>query len=418
MGIVLNAETELAWVAQMCRRTLEFWARYGPAPAHQGYLVGLRGDGAPYDAHTQNLVASARFVVNFAAGAVRFEDAVLRDHAAHALDFLCDGHVDRAHGGYVWTLKDGQPSDARKVLYGHAFVLLAAASARRAGLSRADALLEDITEVLDRHFSGPSALAEPNYAARDWTHASETRGQNPNMHLCEAFIATYEATGDLAHLERANAIAAAITEELARETPGHAVWESFDRNWHKVAWPGTGIEDSTAMDSTFNVIPGHQAEWAKLLGLLHRHRPEPWLIERARELYDLAWRVGWDQAAGGFYRALDDELQVPPDLSALAEVPAAKGSSKCYWSPPEAIGAAAVLESLTGEARYARDRLRVWQYCREQMIDEARGGWFKAPTAGPKSDDLPKGGIFDPDYHALGAGFETLRSLSPSDGTS
>jgi hypothetical protein len=45
------------------------------------------------------------------------------------------------------------------------------------------------------------------------------------------------------------------------------------------------------------------------------------------------------------------------------------------------------------------------------MIDEDRGGWFKTPAVGPKPDHAAKGDMFDPDYHALGGCFETLRSL-------
>jgi mannose/cellobiose epimerase-like protein (N-acyl-D-glucosamine 2-epimerase family) len=119
---------------------------------------------------------------------------------------------------------------------------------------------------------------------------------------------------------------------------------------------------------------------------------------------------GWDRTNQGFYVALGDDQQ--PLSSDTADAPRqAFGALKSYWSPPEAIGAAAVLESLTGEPRYAADRQLLWQYCRTHMIDEDRGGWFKVPATGRKADDAPKGDMYDPDYHALGGCFETLRSL-------
>ena len=96
----------------------------------------------------------------------------------------------------------------------------------------------------------------------------------------------------------------------------------------------------------------------------------------------------------------------------LSQIRSRFGGMKSYWSPPEAIGAAAVLESLTGDPSFQVDRRRLWTYCREQMIDEERGGWHKIPAAHRRDNTDPKGDLFDPDYHALGACFETLQSLA------
>jgi len=400
---------ELAWVSTICRQTLEFWARSAPRGPGRGYLVRLSADGAPYDT-TQHLVASSRFVVNFATGAEVFQSDSLRAHAQAALEFLRAAHRDPDYGGYYWSVGDDGRADDRKVLYGHAFVLLAAANAVRAGLNGGEELLSDIAATLGQRFSPDGALAAPGYMSRDWNSPSALRVQNPNMHLCEALIATFEATGDQAQLHRAVEIATLLTRDLARVTPHGVVWENFDQDWRPIPAPGTEQPDRSAMESRFNVIPGHQAEWAKLLGILFRHTGQAWLIGRARELYDVAWEYGWDRANQGFYVALEDDLRLP-EGDARASAGEAFGALKSSWSPPEAIGAAAVLESLTGEARYAADRQVLWEYCRTHMIDEDRGGWFKTPAVGPKPDHAAKGDMFDPDYHALGGCFETLRSL-------
>jgi mannose/cellobiose epimerase-like protein (N-acyl-D-glucosamine 2-epimerase family) len=404
---------ELQWVKDICRQTLDFWATYASTEPGKGYFACLRGDGQPYDLNNQHLVASARFVINFAMGAELFNSDYFRGHAIAALDFLRSAHRDRKYGGYHWIMHDDKTPDSRKVLYGHAFVLLAAAHAVEAGLPDSEQFLADIVEALRVHFSGDDVLAEPNYWSSDWQVASETRGQNPNMHLCEAYIAAYEATEDASFLGRALDIATTLTRDLALETPHHVVWENFDGSWGLLHWPGSGFEDNSTIESKFNVFPGHQSEWAKLLGILYRHTGRAWLLERSLELYDVAWSHGWDHHDDqGFYMVLDDELRVPTEKDAIEEINANWLSLKSYWSPPEAIGAAAVLQSLTGDSKFARDRELLWDYCRRQMIDEALGGWYKIPTSLPKRSDALKGDLFDPDYHALGACFETLRSLS------
>ena len=92
---------ELAWVSGICRQTLGFWARSAPQGPGRGYLARLSGNGAPYDT-TQHLVASSRFIVNFATGAEVFQSDSLRGHALAALEFLRSAHRDPDYGGYYW----------------------------------------------------------------------------------------------------------------------------------------------------------------------------------------------------------------------------------------------------------------------------------------------------------------------------
>lgn len=48
-------------------------------------------------------------------------------------------------------------------------------------------------------------------------------GQNPNVYACEAFLATYEATGEATYLDRATTIARRPTVDLADS--GGRIWE-------------------------------------------------------------------------------------------------------------------------------------------------------------------------------------------------
>ena len=68
----------------------------------------------------------------------------------HGLAALWDLHRDVVHRGYRWQAGTG--GDTSKQAYGHAFVLLAAASAKMAGFAEADRILQDVTEVLETRF--------------------------------------------------------------------------------------------------------------------------------------------------------------------------------------------------------------------------------------------------------------------------
>ena len=104
----------------------------------------------------------------------------------HGMDFLWNGHRDRQNGGYFWAMGDDGPIDDSKQAYGHAFVLLAAASAKAAGHPDADRLLADVTAVINERFWEEQYGAVAEEFTRDWQPKSTYRGQNANMHLTEA----------------------------------------------------------------------------------------------------------------------------------------------------------------------------------------------------------------------------------------
>ena len=110
--------------------------------------------------------------------------------------FLWERLRDGEHGGYFWGVDDEKPTDPTKQAYGHAFVLLAASSAMCVGHPDARRLLEDVTQVIEERFWDKAAGASTEEYNPDWSPMGTYRGQNSNMHLTEALMAAFEATGD------------------------------------------------------------------------------------------------------------------------------------------------------------------------------------------------------------------------------
>ena len=154
-------------------------------------------------------------------GAERFID--------HGMEFLWNGHRDPVHGGYVWSVGKHGPGDSRKQAYGHAFVLLAASSAKVAGHPDADRLLADVSEVLLARFWEPAAGAAAEEFEREWSPIGRYRGQHSNMHLTEACMAAFEVTGDKSWLDKAESIATLIIGRHAAVLGGR-VPEHFTEN--------------------------------------------------------------------------------------------------------------------------------------------------------------------------------------------
>src|SRR6202023_1283222 len=123
-----------------------------------------------------------------------------------------------------------------------------------------------------------------------------------NMHGCEALIAAFEATEDHRYLERALVIARNITIRQA-QLAGGLVWEHYHSDW-SVDWE-YNKGDKTNIFRPWGFQPGHQAEWAKLLLILDRHRGQAWHVARARELFDRALELSWDHEHGGMVYGFD-----------------------------------------------------------------------------------------------------------------
>jgi len=315
----------------------------------------------------------------------------------HGMDYLWNKHRDGKHGGYLWSLDDDGQGDDNKQAYGHAFVLLAGSSAKLAGHPLADQVIADATEVIEKRFWDDKQGAVREEFGRDWSQISTYRGQNSNMHLTEALMAAYEATGDLAYLRKAERIAQRIIRDNAVPL-GHRVAEHFDENWVV----DKNYRHENEMFRPSGTTPGHWLEWSRLLYQLWvlSNKQYSWMPEAARNLFRSSIDLGWDKAHGGFFYTLDWD-----DKPAIRE--------KLWWPVAEAIGAAAFISAHDNDAYFQAWYRKLWDYAENHVIDHARGGWLSEL----KEDLTPASNLFvgKPDiYHALQA---CLIPLYPATGS-
>jgi sulfoquinovose isomerase len=386
------------WLLDQASDLIEFFQRHSFNPA--GGFFTLDEAGLPYAAERGSGVVrqihdTTRAVHCFAIahllglpGADRMID--------HGMAFLWDRHRDASNGGYFWGVDDVTATDSSKQAYGHAFVLLAASSAKIVGHPDADRLLADVTEILRTRFWDAAAGATTEEYAADWAPLGSYRGQNSNMHLTEAVMAAYEATGDRTYLGMGESIAALIIGRHAREQ-GWRVAEHFSSDWR--------VDRDYEGDPTFRpagTTPGHALEWSRLLVQLWElgGRSHDWMIDAARNLFLKTVAIGWAPDTGGFYYTLDWQ-----DRPARAD--------RFWWPCAEGIGAAAVLAAVDPDPRFEAWYRRIWDFTANHLIDREHGGWFPELDSALK----PVSRVFrgKPDlYHALQA---CLIPLLPPDGS-
>ncbi|WP_296085655.1 AGE family epimerase/isomerase [uncultured Agrobacterium sp.] len=384
------------WLVKQAEGLFDFFQYRAVNP--KGGFFDLDRKGAPLstDNPVRGIHASARMVHCFSIGHLLGRPGC-GDIVDHGMTYLWDSHRDQEHGGYFWQVDDNGPADATKQGYGHAFVLLAASSAKVVGHPLADAMLADITEVLETRFWEEKHGAINEEFHRDWSPIENYRGQNSNMHLTEALMAAFEATGDKSYLTKAERIADLIIRRAAGALD-FRVPEHFDENW-VLDKNYRGNEMFRPSGST----PGHWLEWSRLLLQLWvlGNRKHEWMPTAAKSLFVQSMALGWDREKGGFFYTLD-----------WNNTPAK--TEKLWWPMCEAAGAAHFLnEHLPADEFYEDSYRRIWSTIANNFLDHQFGGWHEELTEElvPANTLFPgKGDI----YHALQA---CLIPLFPADGS-
>ena len=363
-----------------------------------GFFQNFKDDGSVFNPGERHLVSSCRMVVNYCRAYELFGDEAFRELAQHGLDFIRDCHWNETRGGFNGTLRDRSvPVDQTNHCYGLAFVMLSAAAAYKIGLAGTKDDLSRVWDIMDFRLWDSAIGLYADEASPDWSEVGPYRGQNANMHSCEALIEAYEATGDERFIDRACHLAKLITVDLAAKSDG-LVWEHFTPDL-EIDWE-YNKDDPQNLYRPWGFQPGHQTEWSKLLLTLYGLRPETWMVTRAAELFDRALEVAWDADHGGI-------------LYGFAPDQAICDSDKYFWVQAESFAASYRLLQVTGDQGYADSYEKIWQYAWDHMIDHEYGAWYRVLKADNRKygdEKSTAGGKCD--YHTIGACWDVLRSGS------
>jgi mannose/cellobiose epimerase-like protein (N-acyl-D-glucosamine 2-epimerase family) len=359
--------------------------------ADGGFHQCFMDDGTVYDPHMRHLVSSTRFVFNYATAFRAHGASHHRQWASEGFDYLRTHHR-QAQGHYAWVIENGTVTDGRAMAYGHAFVLLAAASCVQAGIDQAAPVIDELWDFMEQYFWQAESAAYADERDSTLQKLDPYRGQNANMHSCEALLAAYQATGQARYLDRAATLARRFAVELAAINDG-LIWEHYDTRWN--CDMQYNIDKPDDLFKPWGFQPGHQLEWCKLLLALNQEQADPLWVQRATELYTAAMQKGWDEQYGGLVYGF------APDGSF-------SDAHKYFWVHAEAFAAAWRLYRQTGEQRYLDDYNRLWRYSWRYLIDHEHGAWFRIRNRDGSEFDKLKSPPGKTDYHTMGACWDVL----------
>lgn len=231
---------------------LPFWAETGFDRTFGGFHERTDLAGRPVLDAPRRTMVQARQIYVFAHAALlgwRPEGAETALHAAERL-LARNWRADGADGFVFSTDATGRVIDGRRDAYAHAFVAFGLAYAWRLAPEPAFRKAADaIFALFDRALQAETWGGHLGEAPR----SDPLRRQNPHMHLFEACLAWYEATGEARHLARAGEIFGLFTTRFMDGDAG-VLLECFDDAWR----PAPGADGR-------RWEPGHHFEWIWLL---------------------------------------------------------------------------------------------------------------------------------------------------------
>lgn len=352
---------------------LPFWTSHGVDRRRGGFFEALDDAGRPAETFRRTRVAARQVYVFAHAALLGFSDG--RAIAEQGFeDLIAQAWLGPERGWARRLDVDGGVIDPTPDLYDMAFVLNAAGWLHRLNGDRS--ILDRAHETLDFIEARLRPPTGPGFHAA-WPPTGP-RLQNPHMHLLEAALAVFEASGDARFGALADSLAALFAEHLFDPATG-TLAEHFAEDWTRI--PGAPLE------------PGHHLEWAWLLAQHHRLRGRD-LSAPALALHAFGERHGVDPVTGAV-------------MNAVTETGAPLDPTSRTWPNTERLKAAVAVWTIAGRDPRADLHQSGRVLFDRFLAREPRGTWWDTldPQGAPMGGLIPASTL----YHLFLGFTEVLR---------
>lgn len=363
---------------------IERWLKVLPT-ANGFFNTAVTRDWQVIDPQPGDIVSHTRAIYLMAVGYELTSKPAYLEQVRLGSDFLLRHFRDQQFGGWYEAVSpDGRMKNGNKRLYGQAFAIFALAHAYRTTQDKRylEAALLTWKEI--RLYFADAHGGFRAGTSRDFSQTMLGNSQNPVMHLFEALLALYQASGDRVALEGADNIARFVTRRLLEGLPdGSArIAEVYDDHWQPLPGERGGRIDI-----------GHQFEWAFLLSAASEAGMNPIYAGVAGRLLDYALKAGSDKEDAGVITSISPE----------GEIDRHRG----WWQQAEALRALMHHAATRGRSDLWGRVTQLTEYIRSDFLDPENGGWRER-----RASDCLKDRCQDqqPDgYHMVAMHAEALR---------
>jgi cellobiose epimerase len=399
----------------LVKELTQHWYPHAVDRQRGGFHQNLARDWSSKPDDSVFLVYQSRMTWTAAAFA-RYSQPHRAEFAQYALDgvaFLDRVLRDREKGGFHWELgASGELNPGKgdeKHLYGTAFVIYAASTARRVtGDERALAVARDAFDWLEQHahdskYGGyHEAFRRDGTPVTAWDQAAPIakrldrlgvyygfKSMNAHIHLLEALTELSKVDSRPIVIERLREVFQIVLNRIAVEPGALNLYLTPD-------WRAIPAHDSFGHDVETAYL---LVEAAHTLGI--PEDPQTW--RTARSLVDHALEWGWDDVNGGFYDKGESFGGPAFDLK------------KVWWTQAEGLNALLLMHRQFGATtdRYWKAFLKQWDFIEKHLLDPVYGGWYSETTReGRLIGDGAKANPWKANYHTSRALMNVAEMLS------
>lgn len=260
------------WLSQSA---MPLWLANGIDWEQGGFFETLSAQGKAVDSPKRAMV-QARQIYSFRMADLLgcVDQSAAQKAISHGLRFMLEFHSLPSGAFMHSVLRDGTPHQTIPDLYAQAFALFGLAHAYAIEPKNA---LKDRAKVLVRYLKAERHAPLGGYF--ELKDAERVYESNPQMHLFESALCWMDVDSDPIWRELADEMANLCLEKFIDRESG-VICERFDSNWQPIREKGCFVFE-----------PGHQYEWAWLLGRYQKHTGID-LTQARLKLFELSEKHG------------------------------------------------------------------------------------------------------------------------------
>lgn len=382
---------------QLFGHILPFWC--GPAVDRErgGWMAWLSNDLKADRTQPKGLIVHARILWAFSAAGRLRPEAVYREMADRAFNYLTTRFGDAQHGGAFWRLDDqGRVLEDIKKTYGQAFCIYALAEYHQAfGSQQVLEKAKEFFELIEAHAHDPARSGYFEVCSRDWSAVlnaplsekdlNEKKSMNSHLHVLEAYTNLYRVWQE-PRVERRLRELISIFEQRILDRGTFHLHHFFDEHWR--------VRSDTY---TF----GHDIEASWLLCEAAEVLEDETLLQSiqrpALKMAEAVLAEGIDESGALCYEGRAGKII---------------DRRKECWPQAEAVVGFLNAFQLSGEPKYLEAAARVWKFIEKNLVDRIHGEWFWRINEDGKPDaTLPKVSEWKGPYHGSRMCLEALHRL-------
>jgi mannobiose 2-epimerase len=339
----------------------------------------------------KHIVYQSRLTWTSAQAASRFgaNAELYREMTRHGAAFLAGKMWGKTSGGFHWCIDSaGQPANASKQMYGHAFGIYALTASYQAThdqaaldlAKKAFQWLEDRAHDNEQlgYFESIGADGKPSGDNVVGARAHQ-KSMNTSIHIVEALASLYRVWPDPLVKTRVQEMLDIFHDRIY--SPQGYLTQFFERDWQRTTSP-----DSFGHDVEVGFL---LVEAAAAIGKGDDARN--W--NAARSLVDHAMQYGWDHKRGGLYDT--------GTMNAKGAVTGGLRTDKIWWVQAEHLNALLLQHEHVGNEtpKYWDAFLKQWDWITQSQIDHKNGGWWPLVRANGTPISRLKTDLWTECYH-------------------